>query len=273
MKKRNGKGRIKKPERRYLNMRRREFIAGTVAGLAGINTMAVGNEQSQQEYYELRCYHTLAWPKHNLIADFLRDIGIAAMNRIGIGPVGVFSVMYGQNKPSLYVLAVHKSLESVASSSARLLEDDEYRKSDFANTPMSEPMYARYENSLMAAFKGMPKLEVPEKKKRIFELRIYESHSIKASKKKIEMFNEGGEIAVFKKTGLKPVFFGETLIGPRQPNLHYMLAWADMAERDKNWGIFGASPEWKALRENPEYKDTVSNITDIILQPTSYSQI
>ncbi len=257
-------------------MRRREFIAGAagaVAGLAGINAMAAGNEQGQQEYYELRCYRTLAGPKRNLVGDFLEKTGIAAMNRIGIGPVGVFNVMYGQNEPSLYVLAVHKSLESVATSSTKLLEDDEYRKSDFANSALSDPMYMSYESSLMAAFKGLPKLVVPEKKKRIFELRIYQSHNHKASKKKIEMFNEGGEIEVFKKTGLNPVFFGETIVGPRQPNLHYMLTFADMADRDKNWSVFIASPEWKALSGDPEYKDTVSNITDIILQPTGYSQI
>ena len=195
------------------------------------------------------------------------------MNRIGIGPVGVFNVMYGQNEPSLYVLAVHKSLESVANASTRLLEDEEYRKSDFANAALSDPMYMSYQSTLMKAFKGLPKLEVPEKKRRLFELRIYQSHNIRAAKKKIEMFNEGGEIAIFKKTGLNPVFFGETIVGPKQPNLHYMLVHEDMTDRDRRWGVFGSSPEWKELRENPEYRDTVSNITDIILQPTPYSQI
>lgn len=254
-------------------MRRREFLAGTVAGLAGLSTVAAGDEQGQQEYYELRCYRTFAGPKRNLVGDFLRETGIDAMNRVGIGPVGVFNVTYGQNEPSLYVLSVHKSLESVAGASARLMEDEEYRKSDFANSSLAEPMYMSYESSLMKAFKELPNLVVPERKKRLFELRIYQSHNIKASKKKIEMFNEGGEIAVFKKTGLSPVFFGETLIGPKQPNLHYMLVFEDMADRDRRWGVFGSSPEWKALRENPEYMDTVSNITDIILQPTPYSQI
>ena len=50
----------------------------------------------------------------------------------------------------------------------------------------------------------MPKLEVPAdvkgKGSRVFELRIYESHSKKANKKKIEMFNQG-EIAIFRSTG------------------------------------------------------------------------
>jgi hypothetical protein len=87
------------------------------------------------------------------------------------------------------------------------------------------------------------------------------------------MFNEGGEIKVFLKTGLQPVFFGETLIGPKMPNLTYMLVFDDMADRDAKWKVFGGDPEWKKLSSNPEYKDTVSNITDIILRPTPYSQI
>jgi len=95
----------------------------------------------------------------------------------------------------------------------------------------------------------------------------------KAAKKKIEMFNEGGEIAIFKKTGLQPVFFGETIIGPKLPNLTYMLVFDDMAMRDERWGTFGGDPDWKKLRANPAYKDAVSNTTDIILRPAQYSQI
>jgi hypothetical protein len=197
------------------------------------------------------------------------------MNRIGIKPVGVFSAMYGPNNPTLYVLLVHKSLDTVMNSALLLMQDQEYLKAgaDFINAPLSEPAFVRMESSLMIAFKDMPKLEVPEKKSRIFELRTYESHSIKAAKKKIEMFNEGGEIAIFKKTGLQPVFFGETLIGPLMPNLTYMLVFENMADRDAKWKVFGGDPGWKKLRSNPAYRDTVSNITDIILRPASYSQI
>jgi len=154
-----------------------------------------------------------------------------------------------------------------------LLADEKFCNTDFIDTPMSEPAYVRVESSLMLAFKGLPELVVPEKKPRIFELRTYESHSIKMAKKKVEMFNEGGEIKIFFKTGFRPVFYGETIIGPKMPNLTYMLAFDDLADRDAKWKVFGADPDWKELRGKPEYKDTVSNITDIILRPTSYSQI
>jgi hypothetical protein len=130
----------------------------------------------------------------------------------------------------------------------------------------------------MVAFEGMPKLEVPggagEKKPRIFELRIYESHSKKANAKKVEMFNRG-EIEIFRRTGLAPVFFGETLVGARMPNLTYMLVFENMAAREKNWGTFGSDPEWRKLSANPGYTDPeiVSNITNVFLRPTAYSQI
>jgi len=57
------------------------------------------------------------------------------------------------------------------------------------------------------------------------------------------------------------------------PNLTYMLVFDDLVDRDAKWKVFGGDPEWKNLSSNPEYKDTVSNITDIILRPTDYSQI
>jgi hypothetical protein len=187
----------------------------------------------------------------------------------------VFTPVYGPSNAKLYVLLVHESLDSVLTTSARLMADPEVRQkgASFCDATLSEPAYVRYESSLLAAFSRMPRIEPPTFKERIFELRIYESHSLKAAKKKVEMFNEGGEIAIFKKTGLNPVLFGETIIGPNLPNLHYMLAFKNMADRDQRWQVFRDDPDWKKLSGDPAYKDTVSNITDIILKPVDYSQV
>lgn len=257
-------------------MKRREFLTTAgLAGVAGVSSLAMADQGEQREYFEFRKYHLNTGSKKNQVGDFLRKVGIPAMNRIGVGPVGVFTSKYGPNQPTLYVLIVHKSLDSVVTCSAKLLADNEYCSAgaEYVDATLSDPAYVRIESSMMMAFKGMPKLAVPEKKPRIFELRTYESHSAKASKKKIEMFNEGGEIAVFKKTGLQPVFFGESIIGPQLPNLTYMLTFEDLTDRDAKWDVFRVDPEWKKLSGDPQYKDTVSNITDIILQPASYSQI
>lgn len=247
--------------------------------MSGLAATTNQTNKPQSEYYELRLYFMLPGAKQKLLNDFLRDAAIPAWNRLGIGPVGVFTVTYGPNLPTLYVLLPHKNLESVVAASARLTADAEYQKAgtEFLSVPMSDPAFVRMESSLLIAFEEMPKLEAPKgaagNKPRIFEMRTYESHSEKAGKKKIEMFNAGGEIPIFRRTGLQPVFFGETIIGPKMPNLTYMLTFENMQARDKSWDAFRDDPDWKKLSANPIYKDTVSNITDIILRPAAYSQI
>ena len=52
----------------------------------------------------------------------------------------------------------------------------------------------------------MPKVEVPEKKLRLFELHRYESPSEIAGQKKIEMFNQAGEIAILSVWDSRPSF-------------------------------------------------------------------
>lgn len=263
-------------------MNRRDFVSASVlAGAAPMVGLASGSGQgidNGQQYLEWIHYHQAPGEKRQVLGDYLRDVLIPALNRIGIGPVGVFTVQYGQTAPSLYVLIPHDTLESVITAGTRLLDDDTYRKdvSAYMDVPIGDPAYIRMEKSLMLAFKDLPKVEPPAKEEgvsRLYELRTYESHSEKAAKKKIEMFNEGGEIAIFRESGMNPVFFGETLFGPKMPNLTYMLSFRDMAERDAAWSTFVNSPAWKELSAKDEYADTVSNISDVLLRATRYSQI
>lgn len=227
------------------------------------------------QYYELRRYHLLYGSKQRELHDFLGEVAIPAFNRIGIEPVGAFSVMYGPNNPSVHLLLPHPTLDSVETARRRLAEDETYTSAgaDFLERPMADPSYVRYESSLMKAFDEMPTLETPiESEGRIFEFRIYESHTDEAALRKIEMFNNG-EIPIFRDVGLHPVFFAETLIGDKLPNLTYMLVFENMDERDAAWARFIDHPDWEELSADPYYAETVSTISDIILRPTGYSQI
>jgi len=264
-------------------MKRRDFLKTTtlVAASAGAVSMlnesvASAQQESNREFYELRRYQLRRGPMQKIFDDYLRDAAIPAMNRAGVKSIGVFNVMVGPDSPSVYVLIPYKNLNEFTNIHLHLYEDKEYQKAgaDFINAQPSSPAYIRFESSLMIAFEGMPKLEVPTIKSRIFELRTYESHSMKAHLKKVEMFNTG-EIALFKRTGLQPVFFGQTLIGNKMPNLTYMLVFENMQARDKNWGVFVSDPEWKKMSSTPGYTDPeiVTNITNIFLRPASYSQI
>src|SRR5439155_3359738 len=92
-------------------MKRREFLksslaATSLAGLASVlkTSAAEQSAKAQREFYELRLYHLRRGPKQKLFDDFYREAAIPAMNRAGIGPVGVLNVAYGPDSPTMHVL-------------------------------------------------------------------------------------------------------------------------------------------------------------------------
>ena len=206
---------------------------------------------------------------------FLSQAAVPAWNRLGIKPVGVFAHADPQ-VADLYVLLPHDSIESFVTATERLWGDAEFVKAagDALDTPKNAPIYTRIETTLLLAFEGAPKVEVPTKAPtRVFQLRIYESHCDERARRKIAMFNQGGELALFRKVGMNPVFFGQRLAGTRMPNLTYMLGFDDETAQKAAWRKFLAHPEWKKLRTDPQYRDTVSKITNILLKPSPCSQI
>jgi NIPSNAP len=88
------------------------------------------------------------------------------------------------------------------------------------------------------------------------------------------MFNSG-EIGIFERLGMRPAFIGESVVGPRQPNITYMLSFDSLAEREKHWQAFGSDPEWKKLSAPPELKDAqiVSNISNTMWRPLPFSPL
>ena len=261
-------------------MKRRNFLAGLgPLAAAPLFSMASTNEveEENQQYLEWIRY-TLPNRADKRVEKYYEAAAIPVLNKHGISDIGVFNVMYGPNDPSLYVLIPHNSIDSLMTYQQKLLDDSDYVKAgkEYLESVISDPAYFRIERGLMKAFAGMPKVESAKNtvgEQRILELRIYESHNYIKGQKKIDMFNNAGEIQVFRDTGLTPVFFGETVFGQLMPNLTYMVAFKDMVDRDKSWESFRTSDGWAAIKDLEEYKDTVSNITDIILRPARCSQI
>ena len=260
-------------------MDRRSFIATTaVAAVSSKPTLQSLAQSTPRQYIELRRYHLLPGTKQSAFIAFVGDVAIPAMNRAGVARVGAFTVVYGENAPSLLLVLTHQTLDSVVSLRERLATDQVYARGGAAilDVPMSDPAFVRFESTLLRAIDAMPTSEpsagAGTATPRIFELRTYESHSDRAALNKLQMFN-AGEVPIFRRTGLTPVFFGETLVGTRMPSLTYMLTFADMAARDSAWSAFAKDPEWKTLSADPRYRENVSAISDIILRPTAHSQI
>jgi NIPSNAP len=262
-------------------MQRRTFLQTTLAtgGIAAMPAMTFAADDAAakgtREFFELRSYF-LRPDKKTVLDNYFQTALIPALNRLGVTPVGAFYETPAPPTPVAYLLMPYQSLDQMAKVAAGLVDDAEYQKSaaDYLAIPATDPVYDRVESSLLMAFETMPKLEAPEKKSQLFNLRVYESHSEAAGKKKIEMFNKG-EIAIFRRVGLTPVLFGETIVGARMPNLTYLLTFDDDAARDEAWNRFRIDPDWIKLKSVPEYEDKriVSKITNKLLTPTEYSQI
>ncbi len=258
-------------------MKRREFLAASgFAAAAPLSQIAAAADAptDAKQVLELRQYTFLSQHQQDVFNTFLTTAAIPALNRFGIKPIGVFKMADDENA-DLFVLLPHPSLESIATANTQLLASEEYRRAGGAvlNSPMDKPIYTSLNSSLLWSFDKCPRVEVPSQKtSRVFQLRIYQSHNTARAKNKIEMFNRG-EIALFRKTGLLPVFFGETLVGTNMPNLTYMVGFDDTDAQKKAWDTFTATDEWKKMSSDPYYRDNVSKITNLQLKPTSASQI
>jgi hypothetical protein len=214
------------------------------------------------------------------LADYLQNAYIPAVNRIGHKPIGVFEVATGLPTPTVFVLTP-ASAGTLPRMESELERDEQFLRAaaPYLDAPATDPVHVRQDVALLAAFPKVPRGEVPAstptKGPRLFELRTYESHNERAHGAKVRMFSEMGEIEIFRRVGLAPVFFSHTVAGPRMPSLVYMLVHDNMAARDKSWDAFRNDPDWKKLSATPGYTDPeiVSNITTVLLRPSAYSQI
>ena len=262
-------------------MQRRSFVKSAIIGSAATAMVPAGvkgaAKKSVSEYYELRVYQLKDEAQQQLVEDFLKNAAIPVLSRLGVKHVGVFTEMKPTGQTKLFVLIQYNSIDHFNTVTDQMANDEELlsKGAAYLNAPAKQPAYDRIESSLLRAFTHMPSLIAPEKKARILELRQYQSASEEAGKRKIDMFNNQGEINIFKRLGFNPVFWGETIIGIQRPNLTYMLTFDDMAAKDAHWKAFGGDPEWKKIKSIPENADAllVSKITSTLLVPTEYSQI
>ncbi len=264
-------------------MQRRRFLKSTLA-LSAIALAKGADAQPSsgkpREYYQLRKYQLQSGPQIQLMESYFGQALIPALNRLRFSPIGAFRLDIGSETPAFYLLIPSTSVETLVSTDLQLARDEQFIKAaePFWNAPAKEPAFVRLESSLMIAFEGWPKLTPPKfetpHSKRIFQLRTYESASNQDHVRKVEMFHSG-EFEIFAKAGFRQVFYGDTLVGPRLPNLTYMLSFTDLAEMNAQWDKFRNDPDWKKLSASPRFafEQIVSNISNLFLSPLSVSQI
>ena len=268
-------------------MERRAFLAATTAVAvtsadalaAASGTTAEPGTATRPQVLELRRYRLRNGALAARFTAYAKEALVPALGRAGLAPVGAWNVAMGPDSPTVHLLLPHPDAASVVTLDARLEADAEYRKAAASSLalPPADPPFLSCDSSLHAAVGTMPGIEKPAGaaagKDRIFELRTYRSATEAASRRKIEMFEAGGELALFRRVGLNTVFFGRDLVGGGLPSLTYMVVFADAVARETAWAAFRDHPEWVKMRDDPRFADTVSSIDSALLRPTDYSQI
>ena len=160
----------------------------------------------QQEIYELKVYELFQSSSIKNFNAYFEDHYIPTLSDKGIQNVGVFSEVSEDLPRKIYVFVPYANMEEYQKVTSDLSSDAELQQASSALNPVDKPMFNRYQTSLYIAFDGMPKMIKPDNKNRFYELRTYESHSVDAYRRKVNMFNEG-ELDLFAELDFGSVFF------------------------------------------------------------------
>jgi hypothetical protein len=236
-------------------------------------------QETQKEFYELKTYTIKNSDQEKRVDSYLANAYLPALKRHGISNIGVFKIRNDKFLVSnkIYVLIPYASLAQFESLEAALANDKSHLKAgnDYITAKYDNPPYERINSVLMRAFPEMPKMKPTQvtgpKSERVYELRSYESPTEATYKNKVAMFNEGGEVDLFKSLGFNAVFYAEVISGDKMPNLMYMTTFPNMEKRDALWESFFTSDKWTELKNDETYKNNMNKADIFLLYPTAYS--
>ena len=242
-------------------------------------TVMLKGQNSGKEFYEIKTYKLKNKSQEERVHTYLTYNFLPAAHKFGIKKVGVFTPLetdttYGKR---IVVLIPYASLDQLSGLNDLLSATKEYdpKGKEYIDADYTNPPYDRIESVVLRAFSGMPKMEIPQleglRADRIYELRSYEGPTEKIYQNKVEMFNKGDEVGLFKRLRFNAVFYAEVISGNRMPNLMYMTTFENLASHDAHWKAFVGDPYWKKLSSMPEYQHNVSKINIYLLRPTEYS--
>jgi hypothetical protein len=266
-------------------MHRRSFLGAltstTGCGLAAATTNMFAAAAPKGSIIELRHYsmRNTSDAQMQRTSEFIEKYALPAGKRAGEGTSAVFASLIGPDGPFLLLINSYPSLTAMEAIQAKGSEDKEFMQALEAYYARPGLGYQRVKVSLLRAIDSMPQIEAPPvepgQAPRVFELRTYESNNSATLRRKVRMFEQGGELGIFRRVGIRPVFFGTAIAGDNLPQLTYMVCYDDLAAREKAWKAFLADPEWLKLRAQPGLADAeiVSNISNTMMRALPFSPV
>ncbi len=167
-----------------------------------------------------------------------------------IRSLGVFTAVMAPKLQTTMVLTGFASAQDMATAAASIEADPGYQKAHAEFESGAEPPFDSAQRVLLQATSFSPEIAAPAEKPktpRYFELRIYHSPTLRQLAMVHERF-AGPEIRIFHRSGVHPILYADTIIGPELPNLTYLIPFASLEDREKAWDAFNADPEWVKVR-------------------------
>lgn len=272
------KKQIGNPANSYLFTHMRTIIL--LISLSVATTLCFGQTQ-KIDYYLVKVYHCSHLEQVRQIEEYVGNTLIPFLKKNSIKHVGVFL-------PIANDTAVNKRLMVWAPltnlSVLKQIETSFGGLDPYGDNPLigldslnKKPPYTRLETMLAMAFRDHPtyavKSSFEKSPENIYEFRSYESSTEALHLNKVHMFNQGGEINIFKNLDFNAIFYGRVIVGAHMPNLIYMTSFKNIQERNDRWNRFREDPSWKKLSKLPQYAGNVSRNETILLKPSRYNSL
>ena len=137
-------------------MNRRNLI--TAAAALSVPAPGAGGKNA---IFELRYYRLRNGGQVQRTSDFLGKSYLPAAERAGVGPLGFFNNLVGEQGPFVLALTSYASISAMETAMEKMMADKEFQKGFNEYNSMTELGYIRMESSLLRAFDSIPNIEIP----------------------------------------------------------------------------------------------------------------
>jgi hypothetical protein len=250
-------------------MHRRTFV-GAFGGLG----LAAAATDKRTGFYTIEHFNLKSGHQLPRLHDFFAQL-LPPFNKIHSGPKIYLEALIAPQVPHLTAIYGFSSIEEMWGLRAKMFQDDTIRKGAEALESGPDPAFESLDSAIVEAADYSPEIKPDAATPpRIFELRVYHSPTWRQLAALHDRFR-GPEIKIFHRSGIHPILYGSTVIGPNVPNLTYLIPFADLATREKAWAAFGADPDWQKVRQESIAKagEIVSDIQISLYKATPYSPV
>jgi hypothetical protein len=259
-------------------MERRSFVQAVAGASMLAQTEAPAGAQASDaktRLYRIDYFYYRQGDQANRLSQFFSSQAPLFLKHMR--SLGVFTAVMAPHAQTIMVLSGFASAEDMTAAAARIEADPGYQKAHAEFESGAEPPFDSAQRVLLQATAFSPEIASPAEKpktRRYFELRVYHSPTLRQLAMVHERF-AGAEIQIFHRSGVHPILYADTAIGPDLPNLTYLIPFASLADREKAWDAFNADPEWVKVRaESVARGGQIVDYNNISLwRATAYSPI